>query len=146
MACFYHEIHSLIILYKLGFCSLYTLYYVFPEIWTVQSGDTAFLNVITWVKTKTIAVIEKLWPLRSVIYFDGILMIHTYCNFPIGEGQASQSKCPFNSISSWISLLMESKMAHDLLQYLHNEYEKALTGLAKFSECKTAFNCVSTQR
>lgn len=82
---------------------------------------------------------------KAVIYFDGILVMHTYCNFPIGEGQASQSKCPFNSISSWISLLMESKMAQDLLQYLHNEYEKAFTRLAKLSECKTAFNCVPTQ-
>lgn len=41
---------------------------------------------------------------------------------------------------------MESKMAQDLLQYLHNEYEKAFTRLAKLSESKTAFNCVSTQR
>lgn len=80
-----------------------------------------------------------------MIYFDRILVMHTYCNFPIGEGQANQSKCPFSSISSWISLLMESKMAQDLLQYLHNEYEKAFTKLAKLSEFKTAFNCVPTQ-
>lgn len=72
--------------------------------------------------------------------------MHTYCNFPIGEGQVSQRKCPFNSISSCISLLMESKMAQDLLLYLHNEYEKAFSGLAKLSECKVAFNCVPTQR
>lgn len=71
--------------------------------------------------------------------------MHTYCNFPIGEGRASQSKCPFNSISSCISLLMESKMAQDLLQYLYNEYEKAFTKAAKRSGCKTAFNCVPTQ-
>lgn len=37
-------------------------------------------------------------------------------------------------------------MAQDLLQYLHNEYEKAFTRLAKLGESKTAFNCVSTQR
>lgn len=36
-------------------------------------------------------------------------------------------------------------MAQDLLQYLHNEYEKAFTKLAKLSECKTAFNCVPIQ-
>lgn len=36
-------------------------------------------------------------------------------------------------------------MAQDLLQYLHNEYEKAFTKLAKLSEFKTAFNCVPTQ-
>lgn len=35
-------------------------------------------------------------------------------------------------------------MAQDLLQYLHNEYEKPLTRPAKLSECKTAFNCVPT--
>lgn len=40
---------------------------------------------------------------------------------------------------------MESKMHKTFLQYLHNEYEKAFTGLAKLSECKTAFNCVSAQ-
>lgn len=34
-------------------------------------------------------------------------------------------------------------MAQDLLHYLHNEYEKAFTKLAKLSECKAAFNCVS---
>lgn len=71
--------------------------------------------------------------------------MYTHCNFPIGEGQASQSKCPFSSISSCISLLMESKMAQDLLQYLYNEYEKAFTKPAKLSGCKTAFNCVLTQ-
>lgn len=54
--------------------------------------------------------------ISSVMYFDGILVMHTYHNFPIDEGQASQSKCPFNSISSCISLLMESKMGQDLFQ------------------------------
>lgn len=36
-------------------------------------------------------------------------------------------------------------MAQYILHYLHNEYEKAFTKLAKLSECKTAFNCVPTQ-
>lgn len=118
----------------------------FILIWTFQREDIASLNVIVGLKTKTTAVIEKRWPLSSVICFDGILVIYTHCNFLIGEGQASQRKRPFSSISSWISLLMESKMAQDLLQYLHSEYGKAFTRPGKLSKCKTAFNCVSTRR
>lgn len=119
---------------------------LFIIIWTFQSEDIASLNVIIGLKTKTTAVIEKRRPLSPVICFDGIPVIYTRCNFPIGEGQASQRKRPFSSISSWISLLMESKMAQDLSQYLHSEYGKAFTRPGKLSECKTAFNCVSTRR
>lgn len=118
----------------------------FILIWTSQREDIASLNAVVGLKTKTTAVIEKRWPLSPVICFDGILVIYTHCNFLIGEGQASQRKRPFSSISSWISLLMESKMAQDLLQYLHSEYGKAFTRPGKLSECKTAFNCVSTRR
>lgn len=148
---FYHGIHPLFISYKikqrffsrgLSFCFLK---------FKLCRAELQHFLMLLWIffnkkKIKTISCNWKaMASMSSVIYFDGILVMHTCSNFPIGEGQASQSKCPFNSISSWISLLMESKMAQGLLRCLHNEYEKAFTKLAKLSECKTAFNCVPTQ-